>query len=379
MAFLVIINVLGLYLSLTIFGLCQQQLYSYNSYNSTIFLLLGSFIANTLVAFSVVCVKQGLNGRRIYHHLATLFEFGNLKRMAILAASSVMGKIGGWHSLTLVDYPTQALTKCGRPVSLVVLGYLQHGKIYSFSEYMDAGWILASLIVFNLSKILSHKGTIRNTALGNLLLFMSLLCDGYTGSTQDWYIFARRMDQFDLMFMVNFLSASLCVPLVLLFEGFEGVNWLVAHPAQTPLWILTCVLSAVGMATMYSGLNHMSMLSMALLTTSRKMVTIVITSFLLTAAKALTHTQWLAVFSVFACLCWKTYKKYSKTLLNKSKTDSKKPVSDPVMETTVTNNEEKKVEKVSRMEAWRFLDLLSIQQSVCYYLPVQPKGIRGCA
>merc|ERR1719195_1440220 len=91
-------------------------------------------------------------------------------------------------ALSWVNYPTQVIGKSCKPIPVMVLGVLVGRKRYPLLKYLFILMIVAGVAMFmykdKAAKASSDGGLV---GVGELLLLVSLTCDGLTGAVQVEY------------------------------------------------------------------------------------------------------------------------------------------------------------------------------------------------
>eukprot|EP00922_Rhytidocystis_sp_ex-Travisia-forbesii_P060000 GHVS01088938.1.p1 GENE.GHVS01088938.1~~GHVS01088938.1.p1 ORF type:complete len:647 (-),score=47.10 GHVS01088938.1:236-2176(-) len=185
------------YLSYFAVGIAQQALYQKTApdgldrvepFTYTLFLTTSASLTSFLFSLLALWTAHGFSQRKVYGVIVRRLRTNAVLRKDYLWVSLTFmaGKVAGNHSLTLVDYATQALAKCAKPVSVVILGILHFGLRFKSSDVICSVWIVTSLVVFNIfaQGNFSKKHTV-STIKGNTLLLFSLICDGLTGARLD--------------------------------------------------------------------------------------------------------------------------------------------------------------------------------------------------
>merc|ERR1719450_1078897 len=89
-------------------------------------------------------------------------------------------------ALSWVNYPTQVIGKSCKPIPVMVLGVLVGGKKYPLLKYLFILMIVAGVAMFMYKE--NNKKSVGGDSLfgvGELLLLVSLTCDGLTGAVQE--------------------------------------------------------------------------------------------------------------------------------------------------------------------------------------------------
>eukprot|EP00921_Rhytidocystis_pertsovi_P008968 GHVQ01014522.1.p1 GENE.GHVQ01014522.1~~GHVQ01014522.1.p1 ORF type:complete len:789 (+),score=74.06 GHVQ01014522.1:371-2737(+) len=191
------------YISYFVVGIAQQQVYlredgSDDVFRYTFLLTTLASFTNFLSALVALWTVNGFSWRRVYDIIVRRVRQNSTLRNDYLWVSLTFtaGKVAGNHSLTVVDYATQALAKCAKPVSVVILGMLHFNLKFNSYDVICSIWIVLSLLVFNM---LAHppgttpsRSQAMSTAPGYLLLLFSLICDGFTGARLDKLVHVIR-------------------------------------------------------------------------------------------------------------------------------------------------------------------------------------------
>lgn len=230
----------------------------------------------------------------------------------ILCASSfVVAKFTGWHALTLVDFPSQALSKCAKPVAVFIVAFFTKTQKYSFRQIVIVLWIVSSLFTFNMTKPYESHADVKSVIIGNMLLLVSLMCEGYTADRQDKLALIHQMSGLQMMEQINRSAALFVLPMAVVLElrGFIAFCW--RFPQVIPLTVIFAATSAVGQVFLYASISTIGALQTSLVTTSRKLLTVLVSVVLFD--KSLLPLQWAALCSVFAAVLTKTYLTFCKS------------------------------------------------------------------
>lgn len=175
-------------------GISQQHIYQSTSpdgdrFHYTLWLTTVASFVNSFVGLFALWAANGFNFSKV---LQTLCLKGTIRKDYILVSLTFMAaKVASNHSLTLVDYATQALAKCAKPISVVLLGVCHFGLRFKPSDVVCSLWIVVSLLFFNILADSSKRQAI-DTFHGNMLLLFSLICDGLTGARLDTLVLKLR-------------------------------------------------------------------------------------------------------------------------------------------------------------------------------------------
>uniref|UniRef100_A0A0G4IEW4 Sugar phosphate transporter domain-containing protein n=1 Tax=Chromera velia CCMP2878 TaxID=1169474 RepID=A0A0G4IEW4_9ALVE len=292
---------------------CQDD----DKFTYSSFLLVVSSLGNLLLAMLAVWVvrKFDLNAFR-----PLLKKLGNQQILYDICMCSLTNAVGrglGYHALTLVDYPTQALAKCAKPVAIVLLGVFAFKLKFKREQILVAFWIVASLFVFNIANV--KKEGARNTLWGNALLLVSLACDGMTGSRQDILVKTHKLDSYEMLAVINFFIVIMSGVTMVVLEGMAPFSFLSRYPHTFGDLGMLVLTGAGGQLSMYVGIGWLGALTMSLVGLTRKLCMVLVTAVWF--QKKLTPLQWASVASVFLAVC---YKWYTGEMNKRRKTESMK-------------------------------------------------------
>merc|ERR1719460_1176825 len=89
-------------------------------------------------------------------------------------------------ALSWVNYPTQVIGKSCKPIPVMVLGVLLGRKKYPLLKYLFILMIVAGVAMFMYKENAKKSGGGDSLfGVGELLLLVSLTCDGLTGAVQE--------------------------------------------------------------------------------------------------------------------------------------------------------------------------------------------------
>ena len=119
---------------------------------------------------------------------------------AICSLTYLAAMVTSNKALSWVNYPTQVIGKSCKPIPVMVLGVLVGRKRYPLLKYLFILMIVAGVAMF-MYKDGSKKGAQGGEGLigvGEILLLVSLTCDGLTGAVQ------VRTSAFSNIFLIHF-------------------------------------------------------------------------------------------------------------------------------------------------------------------------------
>merc|ERR1719315_112679 len=205
-------------------------------------------------------------------------------------------------ALSWVNYPTQVIGKSCKPIPVMVLGVLVGKKSYPMLKYLFILMIVGGVALFmykdNSAKT-SGGSTDSLIGVGELLLLVSLTCDGLTGAVQERMKLEHQTKSGHMMMAMNKWSVGyLAVALAFTREGLEFVGFIQRHPAV--LWELATfsVASALGQFFIFLCVSDFGPLPCSIITTTRKFFTVL--ASVIFFGNSLITRQWLGTIFVFA-------------------------------------------------------------------------------
>ncbi|XP_010925319.1 UDP-galactose/UDP-glucose transporter 3 isoform X1 [Elaeis guineensis] len=231
--------------------------------------------------------------------------------------TNTIGPAMGIEALKYISYPGQVLAKSSKMIPVMVMGTLVYGIKYTIPEYICTFLVAGGVSAFALSKTSSktmNKLARPNAPLGYGLCFLNLAFDGFTNATQD-SINARypKTTAWDIMLGMNLWGTIYIV--VYMFgwphaSGFTAVQFCREHPEAAWDILVYCLCGAVGQNFMFLTISCFGSLVNTTITTTRKFVSIVVSSLL--SGNPLSLKQWASVLMVFSGLSFQIFLKWRK-------------------------------------------------------------------
>ncbi|KAK4763706.1 hypothetical protein SAY87_013144 [Trapa incisa] len=231
--------------------------------------------------------------------------------------TNTIGPAMGIEALKYISYPAQVLAKSSKMIPVMLMGTLVYGIRYTFPEYvctfLVAGGVSSFALLKTSSKTIS-KLAHPNAPLGYGLCFLNLAFDGFTNATQD-SITARypKTSAWDIMLGMNLWGTI--YNLIYMFGwphgiGYEAVRFCQQHPEAAWDIFFYCLCGAVGQNFIFLTISRFGSLANTTITTTRKFVSIVVSSLL--SGNPLSTKQWGCVAMVFSGLSYQIYLKWNK-------------------------------------------------------------------
>lgn len=212
----------------------------------------------------------------------------------------VIGTVSGIAALQWIDYPTQVIAKACKPIPVMLLGVLIGKRSYGLQKYLFVILIVFGVAMFMYKETDPSKRT-ESAMIGIYLVSFSLFMDGIQGGLQDRLASKEKILSMDLLLYVNFWGAcSLIAVLAVTGEGRDFISFLLRHPQAALHILMVLIFGTAGQALMQSMIVVYGSLPTSLVTTSRKLFTVLISSFAL--GNHLTIVQWVAATIVFGSL-----------------------------------------------------------------------------
>lgn len=252
-------------------------------------------IVNAL--FAIAVLKLTYKGNEAKD--STPFRWYGICAITYLGAMLASNK-----SLQWVNYPTQVLGKSCKPIPVMVLGVLLAKKKYPLVKYLCVLLIVLGVALFmykESNKKVTADISTWSLGLGEILLLVSLTCDGLTGAVQERMRAEHHVQSHHMMFNINLWSIGiLAISLLTTGEVFQFVSFCQRFP-HVLLHVLTFSLaSAIGQNFIFMTVANFGPLTCSIITTTRKFFTIL--GSVLLFGNSLIARQWIGVVFVFTGL-----------------------------------------------------------------------------
>lgn len=229
--------------------------------------------------------------------------------------TNTIGPAMGIEALKYISYPAQVLAKSSKMIPVMLVGTIIYGIKYTLPEYICTFLVAGGVSAFALAKTsskITNKLAHPNAPLGYGLCFLNLAFDGFTNATQD-SVKSRYPETcaWDIMLGMNLWGTIYNV--VYMFGwprggGFEAVRFCQEHPEAAWDILMYCLCGAVGQNFIFLTINRFGSLANTTITTTRKFVSIVVSSLL--SGNPLSPKQWGSVVMVFSGLSYQIFLKW---------------------------------------------------------------------
>jgi len=206
-------------------------------------------------------------------------------------------------ALMWVNYPTQVVGKSCKPIPVMLLGVLVGRKSYPLQKYLFVLMIVIGVALFMYKDKAASKSDAGNEGLGigEILLLVSLACDGITGAVQERMKTEHKTKSGHMMKAMNLWSMMfLGAALVVTGEGFEFLGFIGRHPGVLWQIITFCIATAFGQFFIFMCVSDFGPLPCSIVTTTRKFFTVL--ASVIFFGNTLIMRQWLGVILVFTGL-----------------------------------------------------------------------------
>jgi len=220
---------------------------------------------------------------------------------AICSFTYLLAMVSSNKALSWVNYPTQVVGKSCKPIPVMILGVLVGRKSYPLLKYLFILMIVLGVALFMYKdKAGAAAGSVDESVLGigELLLLLSLTCDGLTGAVQERMKTEHKTKSGHMMMSMNKWSIMyLGVALTFTGEGLEFISFVQRHPAV--IWDLATfsVASALGQFFIFMCVSEFGPLPCSIITTTRKFFTVLASVIIF--GNSLIPRQWLGTVLVF--------------------------------------------------------------------------------
>lgn len=285
----------GIFVCYFYYGILQERItrgdYGGERFSYSLALVFSQCLVNYLYALvmSTTVLNQGEDTTRTSYYM-------------ICSLSYMVAMVCSNKALQWVNYPTQVIGKSCKPIPVMILGVLIGRKSYPLLKYMFVLMIVAGVALFMYKdKAAAKGGETGGLGLGEIMLLLSLACDGITGAIQERMKSEHATKSGHMMKAMNLWSMLYVgVALTATGEAIEFLGFVSRHPAV--IWqILTfCVASAFGQFFIFMCVSEFGPLPCSIVTTTRKFFTVL--ASVIFFGNSLVNRQWVGVVLVFAGL-----------------------------------------------------------------------------
>ena len=220
----------GLQGSYVTWGFIQEkvmtQRYETGMFPSTVFLVCANRALALVVAGALMMYKS-----KVQRQPAPRAPFYQFSPCSI---SNIVSSWAQYECLKYVSFPTQTLFKSSKVIPVMLVGKFFHKKNYPWIEYLEAVGITMGVALFMMTEKAKKAGSPDvegDSLLGVLILCVYVFCDSFTSQWQDRVYKTYHVDQYAMMFGVNFFSLSFTAcNLLLTGEMGAALTFLALNP-----------------------------------------------------------------------------------------------------------------------------------------------------
>ncbi|CAH7666102.1 UAA transporter [Phakopsora pachyrhizi] len=256
--------------------------------------------------------KKSTKSEETYNPIVLL---GRCLQCAVLNS---MGSPFGYASLKHIDYPTMILGKSCKLVPVMFMNIILYRRSFASHKYVVVALVTLGISMFMLLAdhgTKANKGAQQSSLFGLSLLFINLLIDGATNSTQDEIFSKFPITGSQLMFIMNTLSTlltlgALLVPVPASISSILGISasangnefstalaFIRSYPKVLQDIILFSAAGAIGQLFIFETLARFGSLTLVTITVTRKLFTMLLS--VVVFQHKLQIGQWLGVGIVF--------------------------------------------------------------------------------
>eukprot|EP00759_Apiculatamorpha_spiralis_P002411 PhF_6_TR10957/c0_g1_i1/m.17673/K15275/SLC35B1; solute carrier family 35 (UDP-galactose transporter), member B1 len=230
-----------------------------------------------------------------------------VRRHFQIGLTTTFGSPLGMVATKYVSYPTVLIAKTCKMLPVMMAGYLLHKARYPMNKVVTVILISVGVLVFTSASEKSKGSHSGDSFIGLFLVFMNLVFDSYTNSTQDDQVKKYNYTAFQMMMWTN-LTSFLVMTVVIVLSEFDLLFGL--FPMQFSPAIRLCSMSAtlgwdiasyavcgaLGQLIIFYILRHFGSLTLTGATVTRKVFSIALSIW--TNGHHLTLIQWVALVPV---------------------------------------------------------------------------------
>jgi UDP-galactose transporter B1 len=220
----------------------------------------------------------------------------------VVALSTSLASPFGYAALRYIDYPTMILGKSSKLLSVMFVHLVLYRSKFPPHKFFVVAMVTTGVALFTFFQ--SHEGhhVKASTSIHGLgLLFVNLILDGFTNSTQD--VVFKRSPQITgphMMFGFNLMATALNVCYLLsplTHELHSAATFMREHPAVLKDIIAFSICGSIGQIFIFKTLRRFGSLVLVTITLTRKILTMLLS--VVWFGHSLLFAQWVGVGLVF--------------------------------------------------------------------------------
>jgi len=305
-ALALVVCFIGLQGSYVTWGFIQEKVmtreYESGMFPSTVFLVCANRALALVVAGALMTYKS-----RVLRQPAPKAPFYQYSPCSV---SNIVSSWAQYECLKYVSFPTQTLFKSSKVIPVMLVGKVFHKKNYPWIEYAEAVGITLGVAVFMVTEKSAKAGTPEgDSVLGVLLLCVYVFCDSFTSQWQDRVYKTYHVDQYAMMFGVNFFSLSFTAAnLLATGEMRLALEFLAGDPAALANVLTLSFTSATGQLFIFYTIKKFGPIVFTIMMTTRQMLSLTVSC--LVFGHALGSGALAGTAVVFGVLFFRTKRKY---------------------------------------------------------------------
>lgn len=210
----------------------------------------------------------------------------------------------------------------------MLLGFLIGGKRYTLLKVVFVLMIVLGVILFNFDIKNNVTNSGDNLLIGNLLLGLSLLCDGLCGATEERMRSSSRPSALNFMYYLAVWSLLYhTIGIIALGEIPDFIGFVSRHPDIIKYFVAFVCVGALGQIFICSILSAFGALPLSITTTTRKFFSVILSVIIY--QNVLLLQQWIATGIIFSTLLIDSLMSKTTSKTNKSKDPEDVKETDP--------------------------------------------------
>ncbi|KAL9260660.1 UDP-galactose/UDP-glucose transporter 4-like protein [Drosera capensis] len=275
----------GFFFGYLINGICEEYVYnrlqfSYGWY----FTFIQGFVYLALIRLNGFDTKQMVNPWNTY-----------VKLSAVLMGSHGLTK----GSLAFLNYPAQIMFKSTKVLPVMIMGAFIPGlrRKYPPHEYVSATLLVVGLIIFTLADAQTSPNF---SIIGVVMITGALIMDSFLGNLQEAiFTMSPETTQMEMLFCSTVVGLPVLIPpMVLTGELFRAWKSCYQHPYVYGVLVFEAMATFVGQVSVLSLIALFGAATTAMVTTARKVVTLLLSYLLFTKPLTEQHASGLLLISM---------------------------------------------------------------------------------
>jgi len=277
----------GIYVAFLYYGSLQEDVFDYEAqdgskFHQAWFLQVLEALANLVVGFIGMRLAGQTTGIPI-----KMFGISGVTQVSSKAFTSMALANG-------LSFPVATLAKSGKMAPVMVGQLLLGGSTYTIRQYLQVAAIILGTAIVSLGKKKAPSGV--SSFLGIVYIVLALVMDGLTAGYQkrlktETEKIGVRPKSYDFMFWTNlFMCLTAALITIILGEFHTGTEFLRTNPVIFSKIVKFSICSAIGQSFIFFTIAHFDPLVVTTITTTRKILSVLLSIFL--KGHSLSLTGW---------------------------------------------------------------------------------------